>query len=317
MFRECVEEQYQEPAAIMILRTQALPESLTCLVPRCADLTTIWEKLDKKFLDSARFVNDITSGGSDDQVARFKGNEDPITLECDGTMPQMLAGASWRLKAVALSGEKDGAALEKLSGSVLEHRYSTEEDTLAVKFKVNISRRKRRKPTGPDLTVDTLSELGQVVLTRRLVLGVTSGQFDMLGMASPLLIKLRVRMRDLFVKEAGLSWDCSLPGPIKQTWVDYIVELVSTGQLKFNRCVRPVGTVELFILVVFWDGSDNAYAAVIYCKWVMEDGTVHVKLLCSKARVTPLLRISTPRSELNGGSVGCEADLDCCPGFRV
>ena len=62
-----------------------------------------------------RFVDDITSGGSDDQVAMFKGNEDPITLECDGTMSQMLAGASWMLKAVALSGETDGAALDKLS----------------------------------------------------------------------------------------------------------------------------------------------------------------------------------------------------------
>ena len=81
------------------------------------------------------------------------------------------------------------------------------------------------------------------------------------------------------------------------------MELVSTGQLKFNRCVRPVCRVELFILVVFWDGSDNAYAAVIYSKRVIEDGTVHVKLLCSKARVTPLKRISTPRSELNGAVV--------------
>ena len=51
----------------------------------------------------------------------------------------MLAGANWELKAIALSGEADGAALEKLSGSVLGHGYSTEEDTLAVKFKVNIS----------------------------------------------------------------------------------------------------------------------------------------------------------------------------------
>ena len=93
----------------------------------------------------------------------------------------------------------------------------------------------------------------------------------MLGIASPLLIKLRVRMRNLFVKEAGMSLDCPLPDPVRQICVDYIVELVSTGQLKFNRCVRPVGKVKLFILIVFWDGSDNAYAAVIYFKWVMEE----------------------------------------------
>jgi hypothetical protein len=54
LFRECVEGQYEESAAIMILRTQALPDSLTSLVPRCTDLRTVWKKLDKKFLDSAR-----------------------------------------------------------------------------------------------------------------------------------------------------------------------------------------------------------------------------------------------------------------------
>ena len=35
----------------------------------------------------------------------------------------------------------------------------------------------------------------------------------------------------------------------------------------------------------------------------MTDGSVIVRLLCSKARVTPLQRISTPRSELNGAVV--------------
>ena len=57
----------------------------------------------------------------------------------------------------------------------------------------------------------------QTILTRRLVLGVASGQFDMLGMASPLLIKLRVSMRDLFVKEIGLSWDTALPAKLRDT----------------------------------------------------------------------------------------------------
>ena len=54
LFRECVESQYEESATIMILRTQSLPDSLINLVPRCAGLAVVWEKLDKKFLDSAR-----------------------------------------------------------------------------------------------------------------------------------------------------------------------------------------------------------------------------------------------------------------------
>ena len=54
LFKDCVESQYEESAAVMILRTQALPESLVSLVPRCTDLASVWVKLDDKFLDPAR-----------------------------------------------------------------------------------------------------------------------------------------------------------------------------------------------------------------------------------------------------------------------
>ena len=54
LFEECVENQYEEYATIMILREQALPQSLASTVPRCTDLVSVWEKLDKKFLDPAR-----------------------------------------------------------------------------------------------------------------------------------------------------------------------------------------------------------------------------------------------------------------------
>ena len=54
LFKECVETQYEESATIMILREQALPQNLASTVPRCTDLVSVWEKLDKKFLDPAR-----------------------------------------------------------------------------------------------------------------------------------------------------------------------------------------------------------------------------------------------------------------------
>ena len=51
---------------------------------------------------------------------------------------------------------------------------------------------------------------------------------------------------------------------------------------------------------LFFYGSDHAFAAVCYIRWLLSDNTVLVTLLCAKPRVTPLQRISTPRSELNG-----------------
>ena len=251
-----------------------------------------------------RFVDDITSGGDVDEVQRFKGFEDPETLACDGTMPQVLGKANLILKAIAVSGEADGGALEKLSGTVLGHGYSTSRDILTIKYRVNVSPRKRGMATGQDITRETVGRIRQSVLSRRIVLGVVNAQFDMMGIASPLLIKLRVAMRDLFIQENNLDWDTVLTGTLWDTWCRCMEELVTMGQLDFARCVKPEGAVEEFWLIVFFDASDHAYAAVVYCRWRMEDGTVIVRLLCSKARVAPLKRQSTPRLELNGAVVG-------------
>ena len=126
----------------------------------------------------------------------------------------------------------------------------------------------------------------------------------MLGLVSPLLIKMKVGMRDMYIKELAMDWDTRLEGKMRETWVGYLEELVETEGIEFNRCVRPEGLVKDFWVIMFFDGSDLAYAAVLYCRWEMADGQIVVKLLCSKARVAPLQRISTPRVELNGAVIG-------------
>ena len=45
LFQDCVESQYETSATVMTLRTQGLPDSLVSLVPRCASLESVWEKL--------------------------------------------------------------------------------------------------------------------------------------------------------------------------------------------------------------------------------------------------------------------------------
>ena len=54
LFQDCVQSQYEDSATVMTLRTQALPDSLVNLVPRCTTLEAVWEKLDRKFLDPNR-----------------------------------------------------------------------------------------------------------------------------------------------------------------------------------------------------------------------------------------------------------------------
>ena len=65
------------------------------------------------------FVDDITTGGTEEECARFKGNEDPETCKCDGTIPRMLKSGGYDVKAMAKSGEPNGLALDKLGEQYL------------------------------------------------------------------------------------------------------------------------------------------------------------------------------------------------------
>ena len=136
------------------------------------------------------FVDDVSTGGTMEECTRFKGNEDSETLRCDGTIPQILGTGGFTLKAMVISGEADGLALQKLGASVLGLGFSTSSDMLKMRFRVNVSTHIRGKPTGEDLTLDTLNDLESAVITKRTCLRVVSSQYDPLGVATCLMIQV-------------------------------------------------------------------------------------------------------------------------------
>ena len=79
--------------------------------------------------------------------------------------------------------------------------------------------------------------------------------------------------------------------------------IIQVERICFPRAVKPEQAVGKFQLICFFDGSDLAYASVIYVRWLLADGSTYTTLVSCKARVTPLNRISTPRSEMNGGAL--------------
>ena len=109
------------------------------------------DKVAAKKIDKDSFVDDISTGGTEEECKRFKGKEDPVSLVCDGTMPQILSEGGLDVKAMAQSGEKDGAALHKFGVAVLGLGFSRETDLLKVRFKVNVSDFKKGSASGPAL----------------------------------------------------------------------------------------------------------------------------------------------------------------------
>ena len=133
----------------------------------------------------------------------------------------------------------------------------------------------------------------------------TSSQYDPLGIAAPVTIGMRVKMKELY--RLNIDWDTPLDGCIRSWWLDRFRLLVIAGGIQFHRSTKPEGAIGKCILVGYFDGSDQAYAAVIYSRWDMADGSVHVNLVASKSKVGPMYGTSTPR-------LGYAADCGCLIG---
>ena len=83
-------------------------------------------------------------------------------------------------------------------------------------------------------------------------------------------------------------------------WIEFFRDLLEVEVISFARCIRPVDSVGNPSLVLFSNGSNDAFGACAYARWRKIDGTFESSLIASKNRITPLQRITVVRSELCG-----------------
>ena len=249
----------------------------------------------RKIIDD-RYVDDITSGGDTLQVARFAGNEEDVRGV--GTMSQILGRGSFNMKVIVTSGECNAEKLWKLGDSVLGVGWDASSDKIFIDLN-NINSTNHR------LIQSLLESTPHVALlhsrlTLRQVLSILNSIYDPLGLIAPLTIRLKIAFRDLFRSELNLKWDDLIAAENHNSWIQLIQILTEGKAISFPRATKPEQAVGKPQLICFFDGSDLAYASVIYVKWTLADNSIFTTLLSCKSRVTPLQRISTPRSELNG-----------------
>ena len=235
-------------------------------------------------IESDRYVDDIASGGTVDQVTRFVGDD-----ATEGTVPKILARGGLRLKVIVTSGETNEEYLNKLGKSVLGIGWDAPTDSITINFTNNLKH-----------PVETLL---QSPFTMRICLSIVNSIYDPVGLTSPVTLRLKVAFRNLFRKDLNLSWDDAIPADDQKQWSLLLQMLQNSKSVSFDRCTKPVGVEGRCQLICYFDGSDDAYASVLYVRWNMMDGSVFTTILNSKSRTTPLQRISTPRSELNGAVV--------------
>ncbi|XP_071581073.1 uncharacterized protein [Temnothorax nylanderi] len=131
--------------------------------------------------------------------------------------------------------------------------------------------------------------------TKRLVLSEVAQIFDPLGFASPVVIKAKMLLQELWLHK--LRWDEPLPSQLSSRWLTIRKELTSLSRISIPRWYNTWSTSSVEFHG-FSDASQLAMAAVVYITVRSSNGAT-ISLVCSKTKVAPLKRLTIPRLELS------------------
>ena len=256
---------------------------------------------------SKTYVDDGAGGGTRSQVERFRGQL--VDGVYNGTLAQILRLVNLNLNVMIASGDDDEELLQILGDKVLGHVWLPTEDKLVFRVAINLmpaKMKKRSQTVMENLTEKDIPRLPRMLLTKRILLGMVNSQYDPMGLICPLLIILKINLRDLFGPDSGLGWDDPVPTEIHEKWVEILSMFLGIGDIIIDRAVRPEGYEDPPELIAFADGSLAAYACCVYIRWRKVKGCptdqdrYYVKLVCGKARVTSVRGTTAPRSEVSG-----------------
>ncbi|XP_049290020.1 uncharacterized protein LOC125767458 [Anopheles funestus] len=136
--------------------------------------------------------------------------------------------------------------------------------------------------------------------TKRSILSNIARMFDPLGLISPIVVRAKILMQELWLQKAG--WDDLVPDSICKKWKNIQQDWPLISGFKIDRyALLPGSKLQLH---TFCDASEAAYGACIYVRCESEQGEVRTTLLSSKSRVAPLKRVTLPRLELCAAVLG-------------
>lgn len=120
--------------------------------------------------------------------------------------------------------------------------------------------------------------------------------YDPLGLISPILIKAKIILQELWLLKAG--WDEPLPIEFQERWRAFRQQLLQLESLSIPRWLGVIRFDPSGIEIHgFSDASQLAMAAAVYLK-VPDNNNANTHLICSKIKVAPLKRLTIPRLEL-------------------
>ena len=243
------------------------------------------------FIQNRTYVDDALAGSDE---------EEKLEVISRG-MEAIVARGGFKFKETVKSGDPvdDQDQLRKVLGV----RWDTERDRLLIEIRVNFSGKRKGANIEPDTDLENVERTMPEVITKRILWRVSMGQYDPLGLVSVFLVRLKLLMREVSQEDGQVAgWDDPVPPGIRDDFVGVLKEMKNLRKVSFPRSIKPATWRKDTkpILMVFGDGSTQAYCSVAYARWELEDGSVACRLIAGKTRVAPKKKISVPRLELMG-----------------
>ncbi|XP_068704135.1 uncharacterized protein [Montipora capricornis] len=107
-------------------------------------------------------------------------------------------------------------------------------------------------------------------------------------------------MRKLWTYETKLDRDDPIPEEYGKEWMTFFSDLPEMEKIRVKRCIKPHRAIGDPILIIFSDGSNNAYGACAYVRWELPTREFVSYIILSKNRLAPVKRMSIDRIELCG-----------------
>ena len=143
---------------------------------------------------------------------------------------------------------------------------------------------------------EIIGQLNKV--SKRNCLAFLAQLWDPLGLVSPIMIKFRIDLQELW--SAGFSWDEILPPSVQTKWIENVESMNQLLTFEFDRKLKLSNAVGNPEVHGFSDGGEQAFGGVIFLRWELDDGSYRCVAVMVKPFVAPLKKKSIPRLELLG-----------------
>lgn len=134
-------------------------------------------------------------------------------------------------------------------------------------------------------------------ITKRIMLSDISKVFGVLGMLSPVTVRAKILMQDLW--HLAIDWDEPISSELESEFLDYRSNLAKLAEFSRPRVYYLTRNVTKQLLDLC-DASTRAYSAVIYMRCINSENNATNSFVREKTRVAPLKAINIHRLELLG-----------------